>query len=551
MTDTLSPESIKTKQNKRQTARDVLVSLLCLAGAFLCFWLFWKDLNRTMARFAEPIGTITYKRQAAQRRFADRVLWTRVSRGAAVYQGDYVRTAERSEATMHFKDGTDIDLSENSLIQIRIENGENIIDLSGGSLSVAMRSAEPGTVRILVSGENRMELGSGSVVSASTDATGAFTMQVLEGSVSANGQVLSAGSSFSSLPLEERAAPLSPPPDAYFFAPGGTAELRFSWTRLNYERPTKIDLALDRRFRRIERTLTSFGDSTAAALTPGVYWWRVYPDGGALPSAAAGRITVVPPPDIQLISPTEAYTFYVGAEAGTDVRFFWKSSKQKGIPDSGIYLLELADNPAFTSLRLSINVEGAENAFLIYSGLGEGTWYWRVRQLLSGLELPATSSHFSIVRGTAPEPVEPPPTVVVPVTEAPAAVPAESQLLLPAPTGMLPANRFVAGPAQLEKRRLDFSWNAVPGANAYIFTLLEETAQGRRRILSIEGRQSSYSIEDLRLLERGSFVWQVEALRRNGSRIEQRGRPGESRFTVDIPVPENPRVRDTGVLYGQ
>jgi hypothetical protein len=544
----------RVKKTKHANAvRDVLVTLLCLAGASFCFWMFWLDFNRTMDRFAEPIGTITYKRQAAQRRFADRVLWTRVSRGSAVYQGDYVRTAELSEATMHFKDGTDIDLAESTLIQIRIVNGENIIDLGGGDLSIAMRGAEPGTVKVLVSGENRMELGAGSVVRASANDSGTFTMEVLEGSVTANGEVLGAGSSFSTLPLEERAAPLAPLADNYFFAPNGTIEVHFSWLPQNYDRASNIDLALDRRFRRIERTLTIQGTSAAAALAPGVYWWRVYPENGKTPDIAAGKLIVLPPPNIQFINPAEGSTIYLGNESSgeTEIRFFWKNNGPRGIPNSGEYTLELADNPNFTNRRLSINVEGSESASLVYSGLGAGNWYWRVRQNVGGLELPAAVSDFSIALGDPP----PPPAPQVPSVPAPAipvvTEPAPELPLLPPPTGMSPANRFVVGPAQLRNRRLEFSWNEVPGANAYTFTLLQETAQGQRRILSVEGRQSSYSIEDLRLLERGTFVWQVEALRRNGNRIEQHGRPGESRFTVDIPVPENPQVRDTGVLYGQ
>jgi hypothetical protein len=546
MINTESPGLTKTKRTKEQAARDVLVTLLCLAAAFFCFWLFWLDLNRTMDRFAEPIGTITYKRQAAQRRFADRVLWTRVSRGAAVYQGDYFRTAKLSEATMHFQDGTDIELAENSLIQVRIVNGENIIDLGGGSLSVAMGAAEPGTVKILVSGENRVELGAGSVVKASANETGAFTMEVVEGSVTANGEVLGAGSSFSTLPLEERAAPLAPLTDNYFFAPGGTVEVDFSWSPQNYDRASNIDLALDRRFRRIERTMTSRNNSLSATLTPGIYWWRVYPEGGKTPDTAAGKLIVLPLPAIQLINPPEGYTFYLGNEsAETEIRFFWKSARQRGIPNSGAYTLELADNPDFANLRLSIIVEGSESASLVYR-LEAGDWYWRVRQNVSSLELPAVASHFSISLGDPPVPVAPAVSPVIP-----ALAPAPDLPLFPPPAGMNPANRFVVGPAQLKNRRLEFSWDEVPGANTYTFTLFEETAQGLRRILSTGGRQSAYSIEDLRLLERGSFVWQVEAQRRTGSRIEQRGRPGESRFTVDIPVPKNPRVRDTGVLYGQ
>jgi hypothetical protein len=126
---------------------------------------------------------------------------------------------------------------------------------------------------------------------------------------------------------------------------------------------------------------------------------------------------------------------------------------------------------------------------------------------------------------------------------------------------MLPVDGFVLGPEQIRQSRrlaggkavgpLEFSWQEVPGANSYNFTLLAETPRGLRPILSVEGSQNSYAIEDIRLLERGSFVWRVEAQSRAGGRVERRGAAAESRFTVDVPAPGNPRVRDPGVLYGQ
>jgi hypothetical protein len=39
-------------------------------------------------------------------------------------------------------------------------------------------------------------------------------------------------------------------------------------------------------------------------------------------------------------------------------------------------------------------------------------------------------------------------------------------------------------------------------------------------------------------------------VRQNRGIIEQRGTTAESRFTVDIPLPGNPRLRETGPLYG-
>jgi hypothetical protein len=76
---------------------DLCILLICLAGALCFLWLFQNDLNRTLTRMNEQaVGTVTYKYRAAERRFSDRVLWSRVQRESPVYNGDYIRTADLS-----------------------------------------------------------------------------------------------------------------------------------------------------------------------------------------------------------------------------------------------------------------------------------------------------------------------------------------------------------------------------------------------------------------------------------------------------------------------
>jgi hypothetical protein len=546
----------RTGTDRRQIIPDVLVALLCLSGALFCFKMFRDDLYRTMDRFSEPLGTITYKRQVAQRRFSDRVLWTRLSQGAPVYQDDYIRTAEFSEAAMHFVYGPDINLAENTLIQIRTENGKNIVDLSAGDISIAVGEVEPETIRILVSGQSRMELGPNTLIRASADESGAFTMQVLEGTVTANGEDLSAGEIFSTLPREPMVLPVSPRRDTYFLAENGKAAVDFVWSRHNYPGASRLDLTQDRRFHadRMETVQITQEDRFSADLTPGVYWWRVYPE-NTVPGGRVEKIIVLPLLRPELVSPAEGFTFYQGESDSTELRFIWKDSpRPRSIPDSGNYIFEAADNPDFTEPRLSVNVE---NGTSLVCSLGEGTWYWRVWENFPGLGLPASVSYFTIAPGEQPETrireetasearpeiePEPEPEPERPViTEPP---------LLPPPRNMNPADGFTLGPEYL-KSGLDFSWEEVSGAASYVFILLEEKDGRTRQIISFDTVQNSCPIADMKLLENGSFIWRVEAVRRDGDRIVSRGKPGESRFTVNVPAPGNPRVRDMGVFYGQ
>jgi hypothetical protein len=156
--------------------------------------------------------------------------------------------------------------------------------------------------------------------------------------------------------------------------------------------------------------------------------------------------------------------------------------------------------------------------------LGVGTWYWTVEvRTADGVTLSAPPRRL----------------VVQPIP------------LLPAPGGMLPARNAVLGYDYFRtNRNISFRWNAVQGANAYIFTLYQQTSSGRRQIATSTESRLSYTFTDLSRLDRGSFVWRVEAVNRRGSTIEQRGRAGESVFVLDFQLPPPVQIEDTGILYG-
>jgi hypothetical protein len=125
---------------------------------------------------------------------------------------------------------------------------------------------------------------------------------------------------------------------------------------------------------------------------------------------------------------------------------------------------------------------------------------------------------------------------------------------LPAVSERKPENGYVINPEILrESRILAFAWEPAAGADAYVFTLFRETGSGERQlVISSGGPETSYTLEDLSLLDLGRFVWQVEAVSLgDDGTVLRNGIPGENWFAVDIPLPDIPRGRDPGVFYGR
>jgi hypothetical protein len=130
----------------------------------------------------------------------------------------------------------------------------------------------------------------------------------------------------------------------------------------------------------------------------------------------------------------------------------------------------------------------------------------------------------------------PEPALSNPVTEEPE--PVSEPVPLPAPLNRLPPGGHRIGIEQLkESNSIVFTWSAVPGADAYIFTLFQDTDNGRRQIIRIPpGNRRSRTLENLEALGDGTFFWQVEAVNISSSgTVERRGRIGENSFVIDIP----------------
>jgi hypothetical protein len=168
--------------------------------------------------------------------------------------------------------------------------------------------------------------------------------------------------------------------------------------------------------------------------------------------------------------------------------------------------------------------------------LGEGEYYWTIEaETIEGYDISARE----IRRIT-----------VLPIP------------LLSAAANRLPVDGHVIGPNELRtSETISFSWNPVPGASAYLFTLIQEqNADGaalNRELINTRLAENRYVIEDLSILDRGTFVWRIEAVLiepvrgRREEEIIQHGEKGENRFSISFNSPDAPEGRQPGALYGR
>ena len=167
-------------------------------------------------------------------------------------------------------------------------------------------------------------------------------------------------------------------------------------------------------------------------------------------------------------------------------------------------------------------------ASFVLPRLGEGNYYWSIKAMTAeGLDISSVSpSNFRVL-----------------------AIPP-----LPAPENRLPLDGHTILPEHLRaSRSVDFSWDAVTGANGYMLTIFQGSGRGRTTVLQTPVlSETGYTVEDIRLLGRGNFFWQAEALYvADEDFIEQRGQLRENRLNVNIPAPQQIKTKDSGTLYGK
>ena len=254
------------------------------------------------------------------------------------------------------------------------------------------------------------------------------------------------------------------------------------------------------------------------------------------------------------------------------LRFMWEN---KHITDQEHIRIELSPNRSFSVIEHTIDQYDNNNSHADIA-LAPGAWWWRMYQVRRDTGEPASAiweSSLSVIQpdfmefisATQPEVhsslieledltdenpftfsrLRTPAALPSPAPQPPAPVQPSIPVFLPRAQGLVPAaGDIIDGDYLLENRAVIFRWNPVPGADAYIFTLRQDSII----IMQLEDNGIDFNPEGN--LNNGPCIWQVEAiaLAPDGS-IRRRGLIAESRFTISVPVPLAPELDDPGILY--
>lgn len=378
-----------TKKKKSTKFRDslkiiatVLFLLSCAGGAYYSIKQFYESINASLTKLNErPIATITFKYKTAQRKFEERTVWDRLKQNSPVYDGDTIRTAPESEATIYFEDGNIMELGENTMAQVFFHNGKMVTTIDAGSIVVNSTDASNGAVVMM--GNSKVELEAGSSVGTNFSQENGAQINVIEGgAVFSNeaGEVQSIEEG-KSIAFDKdnfvKVVPLitvkSPRPNEKilnFTDESQSVDFKWDVQNLAEDDFLVIEIASDKKFKNIiERRELKNLNEININLENNISYWRIFPKNAGEEFSAQNKITVFNAPPPTLVVPKEDASFSYKTNM-PDVRFLWNQNNFETA-----FELEVADNPQIENPVVKQRVTTPSS---IISSLGEGTWYWRV-----------------------------------------------------------------------------------------------------------------------------------------------------------------------------
>lgn len=412
---------------------DFLIVLICLSVSGYFGYLFWKDLNSTTTRTdKDQIATIEFKQRIAQRKFSDRVVWERLQNKSPLYNGDTLRTAALSEATVTFNNKAEIEVHENTMIQIFFtEDGGVKVNVGGGDIEIdtstvensGARNVQP-VISIQTGSGSVVNIQAGSKIAAATDSdTGIASFSLQEGfaeiqsengdapvvleqgetaKVEHNGEV--SKGSFTVTSISKNLRILN-------FEEEEKVPVQIEWkaTEELKEKPVIIETSKTKDFTQIEeKYVVENQDNFTLPASDGVIYWRVSVDtqDEAPVEPVEGKIRVDNIELLTAVSPVDGASFGYRKEL-PKVNFNWKGNSL-----ASLYRLEISKSPDFSSKVIETEITQTSAKF---SSLEEGVYYWRVSPYYpinnTGYAEPSKVQSFSIVKN---------PELTVPLLSVPA-----------------------------------------------------------------------------------------------------------------------------------
>jgi hypothetical protein len=384
--------------------------------------LFYIDVNRRIdAGDAQVIGSITFKKRVAQRKYSRHAVWEDLAQTEPIYNNDTIRTGEKSEAVVRIKDGSEFTLNENSMVLVSMGGDQFNIEFNQGSLTANRDNVSGDGIQKL----NIMTGGTTVTIDKSTVNVSKEKGQELSLVVNKGDALVKTGSMEKTVTVDQKAVVmlqsstvqvekqaivlLSPGHDQYFISGGPAETVQFSWKPVEMEGDLFLEVipGIPGRMKTVKKQVE--GTSHPVSIAGGEYQWRVAVRDrktNKYESSETRRFSVIQREPVNLVSPAPNALFHYRTKPQM-INFKWSENRMA----SGYSLVIGLDREMKQVFRSFNTTEGTVST----DTLAGGTYYWKVTAE-SGISSAASAGESEtrklviarIEEVNPPEPVYPP-----------------------------------------------------------------------------------------------------------------------------------------------
>ncbi|TGL44721.1 FecR domain-containing protein [Leptospira perdikensis] len=361
--------------------RDRLVLFTLLSVALLFSILFYLDLNRKIGiGDREVVGTIFFKNNIVQRKFEDEVIWEKLENNSPLTNKDTIRSEAFSDALIRLKDGTEINIDENSMFNLDLTGEEPNLEFTQGSLEVKKNDSQANQIKITSSG-SEINVDSGNVkIERSKERElslfvekGKTTVKQKDGKSVAVEEGKKA--EFKKTGIEIKKIPvvlLAPASQKLFYTEPEDVLIHFQWkVESGYENPI-LEISRSPNFQLTLINEKVEGNQADFRLKEGTFYWRlkVKNKSGTDPEfSEINKFFVTKLDSFQGESPEQGTTFPF-VQTYPLVTLTWTK-----LSTANLYKLIVSNSPKLTNPIKQLETTANQISF---DDLKEGTYYWKV-----------------------------------------------------------------------------------------------------------------------------------------------------------------------------
>ncbi|EOQ95982.1 sigma factor regulatory protein, FecR/PupR family [Leptospira wolbachii serovar Codice str. CDC] len=361
--------------------RDRLVLFTLLSVAILFTILFYLDINRKIGiGDREVVGTIFFKNNIVQRKFEDEVIWEKLENNSSLTNKDTIRSEAFSDALIRLKDGTEINIDENSMFNLDLTGEEPNLEFTQGSLEVKKNESQKSQLKITSSG-SEINVDSGNVkIERSKERElslfvekGKTTIKQKDGKSVAVDEGKKA--EFKKTGIEIKKIPvvlLAPSSQKLFYAEPDDVSVHFQWkVESGYEDPI-LEISRSPNFQMIFINEKVEGTQADFRLKEGTFYWRLKvknKTGSGNEFSEINKFFVSKMESFQGESPEQG-TVIPFVQTYPLVTLTWTK-----LSTANSYKLIVSNSPKLTNPIKQLETTANQ---ISYDDFKEGTYYWKV-----------------------------------------------------------------------------------------------------------------------------------------------------------------------------